>query len=83
MTALLLLLKPFLPYIIGAVTLLVGGTGYVWNAKRKARNEGIAEQQAKEAAANAKEVDRIRDAAGAQPAGSLSDDPNNRDTRKG
>lgn len=83
MTALLLLLKPFLPYVIGAVTLLVGGTGYVWNAKRKARNEGIAEQKAKEAEANAQELDRIRAAAGAQPSGSVSNDPNNRDPREG
>ena len=56
MTALLLLLKPFLPYIIGAVTILVGGTSYVWNAKRKAKNEGIAQQQAKESAANAQDI---------------------------
>lgn len=83
MTALLLLLKPFLGYIVVGLAALVGGTGYLWNAKRKARNEGIAQQQAREAAASAKEVERIRDAAGAQPAGSVSDDPNNRDTRKG
>jgi len=83
MTALLLLLKPFLPYIIGAVTILVGGTSYVWNAKRKAKNEGIAQQQAKEAAANAQDIDIIQRATGARPVSGVQSDPNNRDNAKG
>ncbi len=83
MTALLALLGPFLPYIIAGLTALVGGAGYVWNAKRKAKAEGVAQQQAKEAAANERDIRIIHDATGAQPVGSVSDDPNNRDNAKG
>lgn len=83
MTALLLLLKPFLPYVVGVLAALVGGGTYVWNAKRKAKAEGIAEQQAKEAAANARDIQIIHDATGAQPIGGVQSDPNNRDNAKG
>lgn len=79
MTAILALLGPFLPYIIAGFTALVGAAGYVWNAKRKAKAEGVAEQQAKEAAARAQEIERIKRAAGAQPSGGVLDDPNNLD----
>jgi len=84
MTALLSgFLGQFLPYIIAGVVALIGGGGYVWNAKRKAKNEGIAQQQAKEAAANAQDIDIIHRATGARPVGGVSDDPNNRDNPKG
>lgn len=83
MTVILGLLGPFLPYIIAGLAALIGGTGYVWNAKRKAKNEGIAQQQAKEAVANAKELEIIKSAAGVKPSISLSDDPSNRDNAKG
>lgn len=79
MSALLFLLKPLLGYLVPALIAVVGAGGYVWNAKRKAKAEGVAEQQAREAEANAQELDRVRRAAGAQPAGSVSDDPNNLD----
>jgi len=79
MTVILGFLSPFLPYIIAGLAALIGGTGYVWNAKRKAKNEGIAEQQAKEAQANAKNLQDIQNAAAARPVGGVSDDPNNRD----
>lgn len=82
MSTLLALLGPFLPYIIAGFSALVGVTGYVWNAKRKAKAEGVAQQQAKEAAANARDIQIIHDATGAQPIGSVSDDPNNRDNAK-
>ena len=83
MTVILGLLGPFLPYIIAGLTALIGGAGYVWNAKRKAKNEGIAQQQAKEAAANAQEMEIIKSAAGVKPSIGLSDDPSNRDNAKG
>ncbi len=73
------LLAPFLPYLIAAFVALVGGGGYLWNAKRKAKNEGIAQQQAKEAAANAKDIDIIHRATGARPVGGVQSDSNNRD----
>lgn len=82
MTALLFLLKPFLGYIVTGLVALVGAGGYLWNAKRKAKAEGVAEQKAKEAEARAQEIDRIKRAADARPAGGLSDDPNNRDNQK-
>jgi hypothetical protein len=83
MSAILALASPILPYLIAGLVALIGGGGYVWNAKRKARNEGIAEQQAKEAAANAKDIDIIQRAADARPVGGVLDDPNNRDNAKG
>ena len=83
MTALLALAGPFIPYIIAGLVALVGGGGYVWNAKRKAKNEGIAQQQAKEAAANAQDIDIIQRAAGAKPSVSVQLDPRNRDNAKG
>ena len=76
-------LGQFLPFIIAGITALVGVTGYVWNAKRKAKAEGVAQQQAKEAAANAKDIDIIHRATGAQPSRGVSDDPDNRDNAKG
>lgn len=79
MSALLALASPFIPYIIAGLVALVGGGGYVWNAKRKAKNEGIAQQQAKEAESRAKNLEAIKRAAGAKPVGSVSDDPNNLD----
>lgn len=82
MTALLLLLKPFLGYIVTGLIALVGAGGYLWNAKRKAKAEGIAEQKAREAEARAQEIERIKDAAGARPVGGVSDDPNNRDNQR-
>ncbi|TRD03791.1 hypothetical protein FJV76_14230 [Mesorhizobium sp. WSM4303] len=83
MTALLALVGPFIPYIVAGLVALIGGGGFLWNAKRKAKNEGIAEQKAKEAKANAQEIDRIRAAGDAKPVGLPDADPNNRDTRKG
>lgn len=82
MTALLLLLKPFLGYIVTGLIALVGAGGYLWNAKRKAKAEGVAEQKAREAEARAREIERIKDAAGARPVGGVSDDPNNRDNQR-
>lgn len=82
MTALLLLLKPFLGYVIPALIAVLGAGGYVWSAKRKAKAEGVAEQKAKEAEARAQEIERIKVAAGARPSGGVSNDPNNRDNQK-
>lgn len=79
MTVIMGLLSPFLPYIIAGLAALIGGTGYVWNAKRKAKNEGIAQQQALEAESRAKNLEAIKRAGNARPVGSVSDDPNNLD----
>lgn len=73
----------FLPYIIAGLVAVIGGGGFIWNAKRKARNEGIAIQQAKEAKANAQDIDNIQRAAGAKPVGGVQSDANNRDNAKG
>lgn len=83
MSALLALASPFIPYIVAGLVALIGGGGYVWNAKRKAKNEGIAQQQAKEAAANAQDLENIKSAAGAKPVGRVQSDHNNRDNAKG
>ena len=83
MTALLALAGPFIPYIVAGLVALVGGGGFLWNAKRKAKNEGIAQQQAKEAAANAQDIDIIQRASGARPVGGVLNDPDNRDNAKG
>jgi hypothetical protein len=83
MTAILALIGPFMPYVIAALAAIVGGGSYVWNAKRKARAEGVALQQAKEAEARAQDIENIRIASGARPSGSVLDDPNNRDNTKG
>lgn len=83
MTALAALAAPFIPYIVAGLLALVGGGGYLWNAKRVAKNEGIAQQQAKEAAANVQDIDIIQRATGARPVGGVQSDPNNRDNAKG
>jgi L-lactate permease len=83
MSAILALAGPFIPYIVAGLVALVGGGGFLWNAKRKAKNEGIAQQQAKEADANAQDIAIIQRATGARPAGGVQSDPNNRDNAKG
>ena len=80
--SILLLLKPFLPYVIAGLAALIGGGTFIWNTKRKAKAEGVAQQLAKEAEARAQEIERIKDAAGARPVGGVSDDPNNRDNTR-
>jgi hypothetical protein len=73
------LLGPFLPYIVGAVVAILGAGGFIWKTKRDARQAGIDEQKVKEAEARDLELERIKRAAGARPAGGVSGDPDNRD----
>lgn len=64
--------------ILGTVILAIGAG---WKLLASAKKAGINEQKAKEAKARDQNLDRIKRAADARPAGGLSDDPNNRDNR--
>ena len=64
-----------IPYIVGAV-LAVLGLGGLWV---KAENSGKAKKEAEHAKQRKKDLDRIKRAADARPAGSVQDDPYNRD----
>lgn len=69
----------------GPLTLLVGAVGGValamWRTYASGKSAGRNEQKVKEAEANAKHLQRVRDAANARPNDSVSNDPNNRDNR--
>ena len=66
-----------------AVILTAIGAGLLalWRIVAGVRQSGVDKQKAKEAERRAENLDRIRDAADAKPAGSVHDDPNNRDRR--
>ncbi len=69
----------------GSLTALIasvlGVLAFVSGLLYKTKQAGINQQKAKEAEARAKNLDRIKHAADAQPNGSVLDDPNNRDQR--
>lgn len=65
--------------IITAVLAALAGVFGVYRSGKKA---GEDKQKAKEAQARAKNLDRIRDAADARPAGDVVSDPYNRDRRR-
>lgn len=52
-----------------------------WRIFAAGKSAGVDKQKAKEAEARAEELERIKRASGARPAGSVLDDPNNRDNR--
>lgn len=81
MTALLNLLTGGslnLAVIGGAIIAILGFFGTLLY---KAKRSGVDQQKAKEADAYEKHLQEISDAAHARPAGSVLDDPNNRDSR--
>lgn len=69
----------------GSLTVLLGGIVAallaIWKAFSTGKRAGRDQQRVKEAEARAKNLDRIRDAADARPAGDVSIDPRNRDNR--
>lgn len=69
------LLSVLWPYILMAGAAL----GVVWGMLASARKAGRDEQKAKEGEARAENLQRIKDAAAARPAGGVSDDPHNLD----
>lgn len=82
MTALLsMLAAKATPYLIGGGAILAVWLLTILKAVLWARSTERNAQKAKEAKARDEEIARIKQAAGAKPSGSLSDDPNNRDNR--
>ncbi len=62
--------------ILGAV---LAGLAALGTLLYKTKKSGVDQQKAKEAVKRDQNLDRIKRASDAKPAGSVSDDPNNRD----
>ena len=62
--------------ILAGIVAVIGFLGTLLYGAKKA---GVNQQKAKEAEARERNLDAIKRAAAAQPAGSTADDPNNRD----
>ena len=67
----------------GGITAIIGGIvaalGLLFGLFKSVQKTGVDKQKAKEAEIRAKNLERIKDAAAARPAGSVLDDPHNRD----
>lgn len=70
------LVVEFLPWLVGVGLALAA----IFGIYRKGGDAREAKLKAKEAKDREKVIDRLADAAAAKPAGSMSDDPHNRDT---
>lgn len=64
--------------IIAAIVAALGAVALVF---KKGSDAGRDKEKAKEAAARAKNLERIKDASAARPVGGVHDDPRNRDNR--
>lgn len=53
----------------------------IWRTYRSGKKAGANEQKLEEAKRDAQHLERVRTAAGAQPAGSVQSDPYNRDNK--
>ena len=62
-------------------TAIGAGLLALWRIVAGIKQSGVDKQKAKEAEARAKNLDRIKSAAGVRPRGELHDDPHNRDNR--
>jgi hypothetical protein len=71
------------PTIIGIGVAFLGALGFGFHQRLAGAKAERNAQLAKEAAANAKDIDIIQRATGARPVGGVLDDPNNRDNAKG
>ena len=67
----------------GKMALIVGGVlaglTVIWRVLAGVKKSGVDQQKAKEAEARERNLEAIKRAAGARPAGSVLNDPNNRD----
>ncbi len=65
------------PYLLAGFAVLAG----VWHSYSSGKKAGRNEKEVEHAKQRAKDLDRIKRSSNAQPVGSLSDDPNNRDNK--
>ena len=69
--------------ITAAIVGLVAALGTLFGLFKTVQKTGYEKRKAEEAEERAENIDRIADAAGAKPSGSVSDDPHNRDNWPG